>query len=1456
MDSLSFGKVQNTDNKQVSFTGQKSIKEPSGAQRYSFFVPPYDAVKNENGEEHRYFAMLEIVPVEEEKDAKGFNTGHLVTSGKPVLIEDSATPLEYGGFYLDGEDKILPETDMVGYRFVLIDEDILNQTGDINKARTDKYLLDVGSVAEGNEGKFSYFSKRQGFVNKTGPMLHTFPDANHVDDKALDDEGFVRNHFNKAGGNIQGMIKEIYKPDGEYAPYEMVISTPLFGADDISSHGYWTMNPFQISTTKGTLTDFKELQNAMFDTGKTYVADGAFTSLSFEAPQLQSFFKWGKESPFYNWVKFDKTDAPNGNVTLGVLPDSIVSKTKDQNSDDYKKSQTIKENIGFKVINPKYIEADKKSRLTMSENELEDLKKSKNAEVGSYTIKNPEYDPSRPTYIQFIDKRLASKEQLEDNQNFTFKYDNHTAENHYDISEHQDSVQPFYFEVDPNDNRFKTLGTTIDLLDTAGYVDKKNHNLKRKGYDSFFQMDNYSISTKSAVTDASNWDGNVDLFKANLTNPSNDPANIIGNKQVKNYYYNIASYWTKITDDSLVEHIAKNIAANKDKTFKNISENYDISVNALDNIYSRTINGAEFNKNFENKITGKSTEKLLIDAVVNFPLESVEFAPDLTAVLASDFITPRPLDKNDDETQTKPELLDKMPLSVQNLYKDAMQGFLISILKQMDAKMPAGNKIFKNGGVSDLTDYGKVVTDIVAPDIMKYGVSRALFPGEKVVFDDKGNPSYSKNLQHMGVTSLGIVDPLNPEEEAKAVMRKMKKGFDNLKTLDNADLVNSLVTRFENVDIKDIKTARAIIDKTGAGLNWRFDAAKDVADLDARRAQNPHTKFEDCWDSVIDFWGGFIDSLRKQNPASYVIAEVTDLWSFSRWQAAGKNKLAEESVEEFKKMGKSQQEKVLVNFFTKQVPLLLNVYNAADDSDNWDALKSLSHEAKEAIRNGAPNGLSNDVFEELKERYTGDMELVKNVLMSVDFGKYANPDTAEKMFYEKTGATTGSNYSTFFGLYPELFGQNFEKGNIGWDDGRMRLYNMEAFEYGLKKFFRSNSAKFINSSHIFLNNHDKPRPFHCVSLDMELFLSDLKTPETQRRAKNVTGSSDFDNISSMAVAVGEKYLETFEKAVKEINADSKLNINISANELNIIKEAIADLTMGKFMGAPANMNTSRAFGFSPFDVTMKDVLQQARYIAEEKGIEWPLADGKKYKSKRLSKAEKTLFNKTFEQFTPDLDKLSSMLKMMMMSVGVPTLFAGDEMAHSGYEMATKNVLLAIRNIIHHSWLKDDEKGFIKDFNKQITAAAMVHKQKGLSAVADGFPLIVPQGDNDHTALFKYNDKGSNVLVVYSNARMEKGEGNEAKRARMPLKKVTDKVDSISLGYIDPQQGDNVVDNIANEGDKFKKLKYNNLTGKYEDDGKTYIVKDGKLVRQGMSTHVGQSNPQIELDDVTNIFYKV
>jgi len=66
-----------------------------------------------------------------------------------------------------------------------------------------------------------------------------------------------------------------------------------------------------------------------------------------------------------------------------------------------------------------------------------------------------------------------------------------------------------------------------------------------------------------------------------------------------------------------------------------------------------------------------------------------------------------------------------------------------------------------------------------------------------------------------------------------------------------------------------------MIDKSGYGLDWRFDAAKDVADFDSVR--NSDQTFNTAWKNNAIFWGNMDKVIKSENPNSYTVAEITDV---------------------------------------------------------------------------------------------------------------------------------------------------------------------------------------------------------------------------------------------------------------------------------------------------------------------------------------------------------------------------------------------------------------------------------------------------------------------------------------------------------------------------------------------------------------------------------------------------
>ena len=287
---------------------------------------------------------------------------------------------------------------------------------------------------------------------KAGSMRHSYLDSDGIAEgdelKKTHDKDFVRNHFNKLKGSLKGL--NLLLKEGELDPYRYIISTPDVGVDPISSHKYWPNNLYQVQS----LSDFKDFNFELFKRGKGYVADGALTDQSIQSPLFHHVLKWGEDSPFYNMMKI------NGYMALGVLP-SVSS-----DNDDFANGNPY-EHIGIKLVNGP----------------------------------DENYDKNKPTYIQFFDDRLASEQNINSNELIT-EYDK-APKDHYQIVSYQDSVQPYYFELNL-ENR--------DIQDKIKAFQGKNSVMLSdiEDLDNFLTFDNFCIADNEHTAGAAYWDGNVE----------------------------------------------------------------------------------------------------------------------------------------------------------------------------------------------------------------------------------------------------------------------------------------------------------------------------------------------------------------------------------------------------------------------------------------------------------------------------------------------------------------------------------------------------------------------------------------------------------------------------------------------------------------------------------------------------------------------------------------------------------------------------------------------------------------------------------------------------------------------------------------------------------------------------------------------------------------------------------
>ena len=1327
------------EHKNINKTSFKGL-ELTVDNKYDFYVPPYDKDK--------YDILLEVCPVVEDGNG-GFKLDDTVST--PVTVNKSYNDFRFSGVTSYPRNNVISNpnfSEYMGYRFRLVDKedarnayknlDANNKNNVFADIETKQYIFDPGTRFHDDKfGDFTVISNRMGITPKSGSAIHVFYDS-YTSGKGINRSKFVRNHFNKALGDLDGIFTN---KDEELSPYRYVMSNPYIGTDSRSSHKYWGENFFRVPS----LAVFKRVIVDLFKEGKGYIADGAFTSQSLQSPFFQDVLKNGKKSPYYDWFKI------KGDIKIGVLPDKILS----SNSEHIDPC----DHIGFKIVNP---------------------------------MGMPGYDHNKPSYIQFFDNRLASEKQQKDTKNLITNYDITRTKDHYDITTHQDSVQPYYFELDYTNksvrDRFsgyshklltdthKTLERPFDKSISSRIVD----NLEK-----FFSFENYDIVRKGKSGGAEYWDGSVDLVKMNLSNPSSKKGNYIGSCEARDYLYNAATYWTKFADDALVSYIAKLYAKGDNESKKEIGQialANDLSLDELGKIFAN----AELetpNKNYPSENAKSVIVKLLDD----FRYESLDLSPQLQVV-----VTTPAFRKYMDNPEIKELLADfiigslmKMEVnSIEEIFDYSNESSdLISSEDDLQVFSQDSSQSRIKNATSDLSDkaelakltpYGETVLELMAPTIIGYAVTKAIFPDEVVSIDsNQGTLKSSTNLKNAPLYDAGVVSLGNAREDAKYLAANIAKNLRNKELMQNKQW--EFASAMESTDIgnysyKGIKFAREFVKKTRSGLNWRFDAAKDVADLTANK--NGIRTFEDSWDDVVEFWGQFVKNVRAINPSAYVVAEVTDLW-----------------------------------------PL----YNNMD-----------------VYRFEAKNDFGKDASRD-------DIELKARALRITDWGKYIGPDIAERMLYEKTGATTGSQYSKFFGLSNNLFSRNFEKGEISGD-----LANMNSLKSNLESFLTSGPILSLTHSHIFWDNHDKPRGLHGLALDMGIFLSrfgintegtptnydDVKrAKEAAKRVldKEITDDEkSYDLISSKAVAAGDMFRHAFANV---LDKDSE--------ELKVIYQAIKDLAQGKFKEKTnPDFIRAEAFGLSAFEITINDIMDQAKYIAKKEG-----------KDIFNRQNVKEIRNKAFAEVLKNATtKMIAMTDFLNSITGTPFFYAGNNMGLSGYEFATKNITQQNRNLLRREWLDKNSSEYkpeIRKYFDRFQASCALYKEQGLSAMAGGIPISLPQ-DNSHDlyAILKYDKKGSNVIHVFSN----KGISAD------PYQGMFDK--TVQVPHIKVIDGNGVQYKIkdSNGQDTYLKRKvYDETKAKFVDEVDTdgnpvkYVVVDGLLRRA--------DGKNIVLNDTVTTFYK-
>lgn len=662
-------------------------------------------------------------------------------------------------------------------------------------------------------------------------------------------EEVIRTVSNKGGGSLAGIEYDI----DELSKFcKILFTTPPWGYDNVFAHHYANKNDVQISPDFGNVENYETMLRKLYKNGMQYVDDIAITSEGIEGLHVQYALRWAGQNPqTYYWFRMNGLE--NEPLGLGIVPKN-------------------KENLRHRIVNPSVI-------YNPQSNKIE---------------KNPDYNPDKETIFQIYDASQVTEEQLKQKNKLIRNYENTISDNKLAINNSNDTVVPYAFEIKPSEyeNRLEELVKINKKAENRINLDSPEGTLF------IGQFTNFKI--EEDASGAVFWDANKDLFKRNYYISGYDEKllNAIPNHaqrdrmreklkrancEVQDIAIQAGIYRTQLVKDVQTLYTAQVL---KNKTTKDeIDRLIDKELPKEATLSSDTIeNILEGWYNLERKQV-ESKEDVTLRALMKLPLDALELGDNTVGVLATSFFTNRATSEENigisrfDFYKKGAGVYapyHKTYHDMDNLYATKLRDFAYEVINQVNKTSP--EKLLDSNG--NYTEYGEYVMDLLGKDIAKYAFLKAVAGNKlqaKIMPDDvlKGKITYNYNNLRENTTlkALGI-NASSPEEEAKALERIISNGLSKLDTDDIELVSNSISKQIEGTTTNGFRLAEAIVGRAGLGLNFRLDAAKDVADMDAVR--NGVMSYGEAWTQGIDFWKKFNTAIKKVNPTSYTVAEITD----------------------------------------------------------------------------------------------------------------------------------------------------------------------------------------------------------------------------------------------------------------------------------------------------------------------------------------------------------------------------------------------------------------------------------------------------------------------------------------------------------------------------------------------------------------------------------------------------
>ena len=849
----------------VNFEGYKPTKSEYGDREYEF---------NYVYDDSKYDCYLELFSV-----AKDENNNYRVTGlldnvdniyntndrEKGVKLESGrATRVNLGADYNIAPDeafayhyKLYPKNNPTGAPTYKIDPG-----NSINDAQSSGKAYEIYNVVSDKASTVSNGGAMKLIIPDNYNVIWKYDENNKIVKKSTEEiqdlKTSSKNFANKIGGSLAGIEKDL--DDGKLDNFTRIVTTPLFTDDSVSAHAYWNKNCFQMANSLGNINNYTSLQKKMFAKGINLVSDGAYVNEGLEGIHFRHILKWGDKSPYFNW--FNISGLQDSPLNLGVFGKKL-------------------NHVTHRLVNSPY-------KFVQNSN-------------GSISVKSAKYDKNKPTYIQIYDDRLVNADKLSDKE--LIKAYDKFDKNYLDINNHNDTVVPYSFQINP-----KTYLENVKHLSDYNKSVSPEKQVKLysgEGTRAVAKFEYFGLDGKHE-SGFYTWDANPDIAKlifvpshadtqelVNITDPDLRTEKIKllerNNMEVQDYAVSSAKYWTKKTNQILNLNVAQHLKNINGKSASEITsliksqangEVFPKKLNINQNIVENVLNNDYELKGLENSETYKDA---ILHNIMDTPLDSIEVGDEIASVLSSQYISKRATSEDEigltrfdmykaGNPHLEPEFREVYE-TADKMYTQELANFANEIFSNIDAKLPENSKLHDKEG--NLTDFGKYVIPQLAPEIVRFAVIKSVEPNALVTTDAQtGEISYNYNeLKKTSLTSMGIIAD-SPEDEAELVINKIRSRVKKIQPSEKQKLANALFQSIKGTDANSFKLAEMIVDRTEAGLDWRIDATKDIADIESVR--NHKTDFEYTWNQVINFWSKFADGVKEYHPDAYIAAEVTD----------------------------------------------------------------------------------------------------------------------------------------------------------------------------------------------------------------------------------------------------------------------------------------------------------------------------------------------------------------------------------------------------------------------------------------------------------------------------------------------------------------------------------------------------------------------------------------------------